>query len=42
MNSEEDSSIKEDAEDAESLETKSSTPERKPLSKKAQQKLRKI
>jgi len=34
MNSEEESSIKEDAEDVESLETESSTPERKSLSKK--------
>ncbi len=42
MNSEEESSIKEDAEDVESLETESSTPERKSLSKKAQQMLRKI
>jgi hypothetical protein len=42
MNSEEESSIKEDAEDVESLETESSTPERKPLSKKSQQTLRKI
>jgi hypothetical protein len=40
MNSEEESSLKE--EDVESLETESSTPERKLLSKKARQTLRKI